>query len=101
MTNSMDLREDPNANSVTAVFELPGLTKEDVHIDVQNNRLMISGEAKASSDHEEDGWVIRERTRGSFSRTLQLPTGVKVRVCDGGMFNKRCADEVLTAAGRN
>ena len=81
----MDLREDPNANAVTAVFEMPGLTKEDVQIDVQNHRLTVSGESKASSDREEDGWVIRERTRGSFSRTLQLPASVKVRVYDGGM----------------
>jgi HSP20 family protein len=88
MTNRMDLREDPNANAVTAVFEMPGLTKEDVHIDVQNNRLTVSGESKASSDREEDGWVIRERTRGGFSRTLQLPAGVKVRVYDVGMSTK-------------
>jgi HSP20 family protein len=74
----MDIREDSNANAVTALFELPGLKKEDVNIDVHNNRLTVSGESKSSSEREGEGWVIRECSYGSFSRSLQLPTGVKV-----------------------
>jgi len=73
----MDIREDSDANTVTALFELPGLKKEDVNIDVHNNRLTVSGDSKSSSEREEEGWVIRERSYGSFSRSLQLPAGVK------------------------
>ncbi|KDR81701.1 hypothetical protein GALMADRAFT_89952 [Galerina marginata CBS 339.88] len=73
----MDLHEDPDKNLVTATFELPGLKKQDVQIDVNNNRLTISGETKLSDDHEEGGYAVRERRYGKFSRTLQLPQGVQ------------------------
>lgn len=74
----MDLHENKENNSVTATFELPGLKKEDVHIDVHNGRLSVSGETKLSTEHEESGYAVRERRFGKFSRTLQLPQGVKV-----------------------
>jgi HSP20 family molecular chaperone IbpA len=75
----MDLHENSESNTVTATFELPGLKKEDVHIDSQNGQLTISGESKISSDHDENGYAVRERRFGKFSRTLRLPQGVKVR----------------------
>ena len=74
----MDLHEDSAKNLVTASFELPGLQKEDVNIDVHNNRLSVSGESKMSKDYDEHGWAVCERRFGKFSRTLQLPQGVKV-----------------------
>lgn len=74
----MDLHENTDNNTVTATFELPGLKKDDVSIDVHNGRLTISGESKMSTEHDEGGYAIRERRYGRFSRTLQLPQGVKV-----------------------
>jgi HSP20 family protein len=74
----MDLHENAETNTVTATFELPGLTKDDVQVDIQNGRLSISGETKISSEHEEGGYAVRERKYGKFSRTLQLPRGVTV-----------------------
>ncbi|GLB34862.1 putative small heat shock protein (HSP20) family protein [Lyophyllum shimeji] len=73
----MDLHEDPQKNEVTATFELPGLRKEDVNIEVQNGRLIVSGESKMSTERDESGYAVRERRYGKFSRTLQLPAGVK------------------------
>ncbi|PPQ68799.1 hypothetical protein CVT26_001714 [Gymnopilus dilepis] len=73
----MDLHEDNEKNLVTATFELPGLQKDDVQIDVHNNRLTVSAEAKQSEEFEEHGYAVRERRYGKFSRTLQLPAGVK------------------------
>ncbi|KAK1235198.1 hypothetical protein PQX77_001584 [Marasmius sp. AFHP31] len=73
----MDLHEDNEKNIVTATYELPGLKKEDVNIDIHDGRLTVSGETKVSSDHEENGYAVRERRFGKFSRTLQLPRGVK------------------------
>ena len=75
----MDLHEDAEKNLVTASFELPGLKKEDVQIDVHDGRLTISGESKISEEHKREGYAVRERRFGKFSRTLQLPPGVKVR----------------------
>ena len=55
--------------------ELPGLSANDVKVDVANDMLTIQGERK--SEHEEkQGNVHRtERQYGSFYRTLPLPEG--------------------------
>ncbi|KAJ3917895.1 HSP20-like chaperone [Lentinula edodes] len=73
----MDLQEDALKNTVTANFELPGLRKEDVSVDVHDGRLTISGEIKASSEHQEEEYAVRERKSGKFSRMLRVPRGVK------------------------
>lgn len=74
----MDLHEDVEKNAVTASFEFPGLKKEDVNIDFHNGRLTVSAESNTSSEKNEDGYAVRERRYGKFSRTLQLPQGIKV-----------------------
>ncbi|KAF8911800.1 hypothetical protein CPB85DRAFT_1434832 [Mucidula mucida] len=53
----MDLHEDAEKNIVTASFELPGLKKEDVNIDVHDGRLTITGESKISTEREEEGYA--------------------------------------------
>ena len=77
MTYRMDLHEDAEKNLVTATFELPGLKKEDISIDVHNGRLTVSAESKLSAEHNENGYAVRERRYGKLSRTLQLPQGLK------------------------
>ncbi|KAF9519781.1 hypothetical protein BS47DRAFT_1357826 [Hydnum rufescens UP504] len=71
----LDLYEGPD-NNITATFDLPGLKKEDVNIEVHNNRLTVTGETKVETDRKEDNYVVRERRAGKFSRSLPLPTGV-------------------------
>lgn len=84
----MDLHEDSEKNLVTATFELPGLKKEDINIEVHDGRLIVSAESKISEEHEKDGYAVRERRYGKLSRTLQLPQGVKV------ILNLRCCYEL-------
>ena len=74
----MDLHEDKEKNLVTATCELPGLSKENVSIDVRDNVLTVSGESTISSEHDEKGYAVRERRFGKFSRSLPLPQGIKV-----------------------
>ncbi|KAF5367118.1 hypothetical protein D9758_003856 [Tetrapyrgos nigripes] len=83
----MDLHEDATKNTVTATFELPGMKKEDVTIDVHDGQLTISGETKSSEEHEKDGYAVRERRFGKFSRTLRLPQGVKDEEIKASMEN--------------
>ena len=73
----VDVHESPENNLVTASFELPGLKKEDVTIDLQNGRLIVSGEAKYSDEKEENGYVVKERRSGKFSRAVPVPQGTK------------------------
>lgn len=74
----MDLHEDSKNNKVTATFELPGLKKEDVSININDNRLTVSGESSINNEYDENGYAVRERRYGNFSRTLQLPQDIKV-----------------------
>ncbi|KAI0343333.1 HSP20-like chaperone [Trametopsis cervina] len=83
----MDVHEDATTNTVTATFELPGLKKEDVNIDVRNNVLSISGETKISSERDEHGYAVRERRYGKFSRSIPLPQGVKSEEIKAGLEN--------------
>ena len=77
-SHRLDIHHDDQANTVTATFDLPGMQKDDVTIDIHNNILTVSGETKIASDRDEEGYTLRERRYGKFSRSMSLPQGVKV-----------------------
>lgn len=57
--------------------DLPGLTKDDVRIQVTDEGLLIEGERRQQMEAEEEGGVYRsERVYGRFSRFLNLPDRV-------------------------
>lgn len=74
----MDIHEDAENNLVTATFELPGLAKDKVNIDLHNGNLTVSGEVSESTERNEQGYTVRERRTGRFSRSVKLPDGTKV-----------------------
>jgi HSP20 family protein len=56
--------------------DLPGLSEDDVTIEVQDGTLTLSGERKSEHEKREKGWYRLERSFGRFSRSLTLPEGV-------------------------
>ena len=56
--------------------DLPGMTEDDVDIEIKDNVLTISGERKSDSEEKGEGYHRVERAFGSFSRSLNLPQGV-------------------------
>jgi HSP20 family protein len=56
--------------------DLPGMSEQDVNIEVEERVLTISGERKAEHSENKDGYHRVERAFGSFSRSLTLPEGV-------------------------
>ncbi|TCJ17390.1 Hsp20/alpha crystallin family protein [Rubrobacter taiwanensis] len=56
--------------------ELPGMKREDIDISLQNGVLTISGERRDERSEEGSGYLIRERSYGSFSRSMSLPDDV-------------------------
>lgn len=56
--------------------DLPGLSDDDVNIEIRDNSLTITGERKAEHEQRERGWYRLERQYGKFSRSLSLPEGV-------------------------
>jgi len=83
----MDVKESENSNDVTATFELPGIKREDVTVDLQQNRLTVSGESTTTDALEGEGYAVRERRSGKFSRTLQIPLGTKAEDVKAKMEN--------------
>ncbi|GJJ16160.1 hypothetical protein Clacol_010440 [Clathrus columnatus] len=75
----MDLHESKDKKELTATFELPGMKKEDVSIDLdlQHNRLTVSGQSSLSEDLDKEGYSVRERRYGRFSRTIPIPFRLK------------------------
>lgn len=53
--------------------ELPGLSPDDVHVEVQDDAVVIEGERKSELEVEEQGRWRSERAYGRFSRTIPLP----------------------------
>jgi HSP20 family protein len=56
--------------------DLPGLSEEDVSIEIQDGNLTISGQRKAEHESSEKGWYRIERSFGGFQRSLSLPEGI-------------------------
>jgi len=71
--------------------ELPGVTRNDVKIVVQDNQLMIRGEKKQKKESRSASYHRVERSFGTFQRTFSLPTSVKADRIDASF-----ADGVLT-----
>jgi HSP20 family protein len=71
---AMDLVETENDFVLKA--DLPGLTENDVNIELEDNVLTLSGERKAEHEDRKDGYYRIERSFGSFRRSLTLPEGV-------------------------
>lgn len=56
--------------------DLPGLSDEDVNVQLEDNVLTISGERKAEHETQQEGYYRLERAFGAFSRSLTLPEGI-------------------------
>jgi HSP20 family protein len=68
---AMDLVETKDHYVLRA--DLPGLSDEEVNVQLQDNVLTISGERKAEHETQQEGYYRLERAFGGFSRSLTLP----------------------------
>ncbi|HEX2643562.1 MAG TPA: Hsp20/alpha crystallin family protein [Thermoanaerobaculia bacterium] len=56
--------------------ELPGLTREDITITLENNVLRLTGERKFEKDVKKESYHRVERSYGTFARSFVLPQQV-------------------------
>lgn len=61
-------------DKVTVRVDLPGLSVDDVHVEVRDNTLTISGEIGDTVEREGERYHFRERSYGAFQRSLRLPS---------------------------
>jgi HSP20 family protein len=57
--------------------ELPGLSKNDIKVQVSDQALTIEGERKQTKDSSSEGYFRTERSYGRFYRTIALPDTAK------------------------
>ena len=71
---AMDLLE--SGDDFVLRADLPGMSEDELTIELEDSTLTISGERKAEHDAEGEGYYRVERATGPFSRSLSLPKGV-------------------------
>lgn len=64
-------------NKVNIDFELPGIDKKDINIELEGNNLTVSGKIEKDDEVKEDNYYRCERSYGEFSRSFTLPDGLK------------------------
>jgi HSP20 family protein len=73
-TPSVDIYETDDALVIKA--ELPGVSKEDVSIEVHQNTLTLRGQRKHEAEVKQDHYHRVERAYGTFQRSFVLPAMV-------------------------
>jgi HSP20 family protein len=57
-------------------LDVPGMTKDDISINLQNRTLTVSGERTSERSEEDEEYVRVERAFGTFHRSFTLPEAV-------------------------
>ncbi len=68
---AINVAESDRAIEISA--ELPGVDEKDVKLEVDGDRVVISGEKKREREEKQKDWHVVERSYGSFRRVLTLP----------------------------
>jgi HSP20 family protein len=64
-------------NKLVVRADLPGMSKDDVRVEVRDDTLIIEGERKEEKKEDREGWFVTERSYGKFYRAIPLPEGVQ------------------------
>ncbi|CAN0592568.1 unnamed protein product [Ectocarpus sp. 12 AP-2014] len=78
-------------SNYTVELDIPGVKKEDININVDNNILTIKGKKEMDKERKDSNYYSRERFYGDFKRSMSLPSGVKTDKIDASF-----KDGVLT-----
>ena len=79
-----------NENSYEVHLAVPGVSKDDFKVEVNDNHLTISGERKFSNEKKEKNYHSVETQYGSFSRSFTLPENI-----DGTKINAKYNNGIL------
>jgi HSP20 family protein len=72
---AMDIYDE--GGDIVVKAEIPGMKKEEIHIDINEKTVTVSGEKRKEEKVGRKDYVHLERTYGSFARTFALPAEVQ------------------------
>lgn len=86
---SVNIKDEEKA--FTLEFAVPGYSKDELSINVENDLLTISSERKNEEEVNEEGYTRKEFSFSSFSRSFTLPESVDIdnidaKTQDGVLF---------------
>lgn len=74
----VDVKEDDKSYTIKA--DIPGVKKEDIHIDVDDDQVTLRAETKKEKQEKKDEKIVySERSFGMVSRSFTLPTDVDAK----------------------
>ena len=79
--------------------DLPGLTKDDINVDITDDAIKIRGERRQEKEENEEGYYRTERSYGSFYREIPLPSGVNHAEANAS-FNNGVLEITMPAPAR-
>jgi len=69
-----DMSEDENEYVIK--MDIPGMTKDDIEVNFEDNRITIRGERSEEEKEEKKDYIRKERYKGSFYRSFTIPKTV-------------------------
>lgn len=82
---AVDVYEDGDQIIVKA--DIPGLSKDDIEVNVTDSTLTIKGEKRKEEEVKEKDYYRSERSFGAFSRSIVLPAEVKTEQAKATFVN--------------
>lgn len=82
---AMDVSDDEKQYAISV--ELPGVKREDVHVELQEGTITIRGEKSSEREEKKEQRRYTERSYGSFSRSFRLPADADAERLDASFKN--------------
>lgn len=82
---SVDIYEE--GNDIIVKADLPGMTKEDIEVNLTDDAIVLSGEKKKEEKIEKKDYYRLERSYGAFKRSFALPEGAQTNKAKASFKN--------------
>ncbi len=74
-------------NELVLRADLPGLSKDDVNVELADDAITIEGERKNEHEEKHDGYYRSERSYGKFYRRIPMPDGIRAEDAKASFSN--------------
>lgn len=76
-TREMAVNMKETEDHIIVTTPIPGISPEDLDINISDNLLTIKAESKQENKQEEKGYLVREYSSASYFRQVSLPANVQ------------------------